>query len=62
VHSDHSSPHRRHERVLAGSFNYTQPANDENIVLGSVFPKIEKITANAPCKTLATHLKGEIDS
>ena len=51
--------------VVAGSFNYTQPANDyndENIfVLGSVFPKVEKITVNAQaCEELAKHLKAEI--
>ena len=44
--------------VVAGSFNYTAPANeynDENIfVLGSVFPKVEKITVNkAACQALA---------
>ena len=34
--------------VVAGSFNYTQPANDYNdenlFVLGSVFPKVEDIS------------------
>jgi PLD-like domain len=36
--------------VVAGSFNYTEPANDYNdenlFVLGSVFPKVEKIVVD----------------
>ena len=54
-----SSPHHDKRGVRVG-LSY----NDENIVvLGSVFPKVEKITVNAQaCKTLATHLKAEIDS
>jgi phosphatidylserine/phosphatidylglycerophosphate/cardiolipin synthase-like enzyme len=52
--------------VVAGSFNYTQPANefnDENLfVIGSVFPKVEKITVNGDrCKALASHMKREIE-
>jgi phosphatidylserine/phosphatidylglycerophosphate/cardiolipin synthase-like enzyme len=52
--------------VVAGSFNYTQPANgfnDENLfVLGSVLPEVEGITVNeAACQALARHLKAEIE-
>jgi phosphatidylserine/phosphatidylglycerophosphate/cardiolipin synthase-like enzyme len=51
--------------VVAGSFNYTQPANDfndENIfVLGSVLPEYEGVTVDAPaCEAIAKHLKAEI--
>ena len=52
--------------VVAGSFNYTQPANeynDENLfVLGSPFPTVEGITVNAAaCQALAGHMKAEIE-
>ncbi len=51
--------------VVAGSFNYTAPANeynDENIfVLGSVHREVEGIDVAAdPCRDLALHLKSEI--
>jgi phosphatidylserine/phosphatidylglycerophosphate/cardiolipin synthase-like enzyme len=51
--------------VVAGSFNYTAPANeynDENIfVLGSVHPEVEGIdVATNPCRELAGHLRSEI--
>ena len=54
------------ERVVVAGFNYTQPANDyndENIfVLGSVFPKVDKVTVDAQaCRQLAKHLKAEIE-
>lgn len=52
--------------VVAGSFNYTQPANDyndENIfVLGSPFPTVEGISVDKPaCQALARHMKAEIE-
>ena len=52
--------------VVAGSFNYTAPANeynDENIfVLGSVHEEVEGITVAAnPCRDLARHMKAEIE-
>jgi hypothetical protein len=51
--------------TYAGGFNYTQPANDydENLfVLGSVFPKVEKIAVNkGNCQALARHMKTEIE-
>jgi phosphatidylserine/phosphatidylglycerophosphate/cardiolipin synthase-like enzyme len=52
--------------VVAGSFNYTQPANDFNdenlFVIGSVLPKVEDITVDTPaCQALARHLKTEIE-
>jgi phosphatidylserine/phosphatidylglycerophosphate/cardiolipin synthase-like enzyme len=52
--------------VVAGSFNYTAPANeynDENIfVLGSVHDEVEGIDVVAnPCREIARHLKAEID-
>jgi phosphatidylserine/phosphatidylglycerophosphate/cardiolipin synthase-like enzyme len=52
--------------VVAGSFNYTLPANDyndENIfVLGSPFATVEGITVNAAaCQALASHMKAEIE-
>ena len=52
--------------VVAGSFNYTQPANDcndENVfVLGSPFPTVEGITVDAAvCQALASHMTAEID-
>jgi phosphatidylserine/phosphatidylglycerophosphate/cardiolipin synthase-like enzyme len=52
--------------VVAGSFNYTLPANlynDENIfVLGSVHEEVEGLTVEAnPCRQLARHLKTEIE-
>jgi phosphatidylserine/phosphatidylglycerophosphate/cardiolipin synthase-like enzyme len=51
--------------VVAGSFNYTAPANeynDENIfVLGSVHPEVEGINVAAnPCRDIAVHMKTEI--
>ena len=44
--------------VVAGSFNYTQPANDYNdenlFVLGSVSPKVGQVTVDkANCEALA---------
>jgi len=52
--------------VVAGSFNYTQPANDYNdenlFVIGSVFPKVENIEVDlAECQALAKHMKAEIE-
>lgn len=52
--------------VVAGSFNYTAPANeynDENIfVIGSVHQEVEGIDVVAnPCREIARHLKAEID-
>jgi phosphatidylserine/phosphatidylglycerophosphate/cardiolipin synthase-like enzyme len=52
--------------VVAGSFNYTQPANDyndENIfVLGSVFRETHGIAVAAdPTGDLARHMKAEIE-
>jgi phosphatidylserine/phosphatidylglycerophosphate/cardiolipin synthase-like enzyme len=52
--------------VVAGSFNYTQPANaynDENIfVLGSPLDEVEGITVDhAACEALGKHLKAEIE-
>ena len=52
--------------VVAGSFNYTAPANeynDENIfVLGSVHTEVEGIeVAPQPCREVARHLKAEIE-
>jgi phosphatidylserine/phosphatidylglycerophosphate/cardiolipin synthase-like enzyme len=51
--------------VVAGSFNYTKPANefnDENIfVLGSVFKEVETVSVQAtPCQVLARYMKAEI--
>ena len=52
--------------VVAGSFNYTAPANeynDENIfVIGSVHAEVEGIdVVPQPCRAIARHLKAEID-
>jgi phosphatidylserine/phosphatidylglycerophosphate/cardiolipin synthase-like enzyme len=52
--------------VVAGSFNYTQPANDYNdenlFVLGSVRPKTEGVVVSAQaCQELALHMKAEIE-
>ncbi len=52
--------------VVAGSFNYTAPANefnDENIfVVGSVHAEVEGIgVAEQPCRAIAEHLKAEIE-
>ncbi|MFI7062626.1 phospholipase D-like domain-containing protein [Kribbella sp. NPDC050124] len=52
--------------VIAGSFNYTLPANDyndENIfVLGSVHDEVEGIAVDADtCRKLGRHLKAEIE-
>lgn len=52
--------------VVAGSFNYTKPANefnDENIfVLGSVFSEVEGVEVGAsPSRALAKHMKAEIE-
>lgn len=51
--------------VVAGSFNYTAPANeynDENIfVIGSVHEEVEGISVNREhCRQLAQHVKAEI--
>jgi phosphatidylserine/phosphatidylglycerophosphate/cardiolipin synthase-like enzyme len=52
--------------VIAGSFNYTAPANeynDENIfVLGSVHAEVEGIPVEVtPCRQLGRHMKAEIE-
>lgn len=52
--------------VVAGSYNYTQPANeynDENIfVLGSTHQEVEGVAVSAsPCRDLAVHMKQEIE-
>ena len=52
--------------VVAGSFNYTAPANeynDENIfVLGSVYPEVDGITVDAQaCGDLARSMKAEVE-
>jgi phosphatidylserine/phosphatidylglycerophosphate/cardiolipin synthase-like enzyme len=52
--------------VVAGSFNYTQPANDYNdenlFVLGSGFPKAEQLTVDkAACQALGRFMKAEIE-
>jgi phosphatidylserine/phosphatidylglycerophosphate/cardiolipin synthase-like enzyme len=52
--------------VVAGSFNYTAPANeynDENIfVIGSVHDEVEGIgVAPSPCREIARHMKAEIE-
>jgi phosphatidylserine/phosphatidylglycerophosphate/cardiolipin synthase-like enzyme len=52
--------------VVAGSFNYTLPANDyndENIfVLGSPFDTVENINVDhATCEQLGKHMKAEIE-
>jgi phosphatidylserine/phosphatidylglycerophosphate/cardiolipin synthase-like enzyme len=52
--------------VIAGSFNYTQPANDyndENIfVIGSPYDTVGDITVNGQhCQAIAQHLRAEID-
>jgi phosphatidylserine/phosphatidylglycerophosphate/cardiolipin synthase-like enzyme len=52
--------------VIAGSFNYTAPANefnDENIfVVGSVHAEVEGIeVAEQPCRVIARHLKAEVE-
>ncbi len=52
--------------VVAGSFNYTQPANDYNdenlFVIGSPHEEVEGIAVEAdPVREIATHLRGEID-
>jgi phosphatidylserine/phosphatidylglycerophosphate/cardiolipin synthase-like enzyme len=51
--------------VVAGSFNYTEPANDyndENIfVLGSVDPVSHGVAvAERPVEAIARHMKAEI--
>lgn len=53
--------------MIAGSFNYTQPANDYNdknlFVLGSGLPKVDQITVDkAACQALAQQMKAEIES
>jgi phosphatidylserine/phosphatidylglycerophosphate/cardiolipin synthase-like enzyme len=52
--------------VVAGSFNYTLPANDyndENIfVLGSPFDEVEDITVDhTACEQLGKHMKTKIE-
>ena len=54
------------EIVVAGSFNYTEPANafnDENIfVLGSTHKEVEGIDVEmTPTRQLARHFKREIE-
>jgi phosphatidylserine/phosphatidylglycerophosphate/cardiolipin synthase-like enzyme len=52
--------------VVAGSFNYTQPANDFNdenlFVLGSPLPEVAGVSVNAAnSQALAGHMKAEIE-
>ena len=52
--------------VVAGSFNYTEPANefnDENIfVMGSTHAEVEGVDVESnPCRQLAIHMKQEIE-
>src|SRR6266511_4204631 len=52
--------------VVAGSFNYTEPANeynDENIfVLGSTHAEVAGVDVGAnPCRQLAIYMKQEIE-
>jgi phosphatidylserine/phosphatidylglycerophosphate/cardiolipin synthase-like enzyme len=52
--------------VVAGSFNYTEPANaynDENIfVMGSTHAEVAGVDVEAnPCRQLARHFKAEIE-
>jgi phosphatidylserine/phosphatidylglycerophosphate/cardiolipin synthase-like enzyme len=52
--------------VVAGSFNYTMPANDFNdenlFVLGSPHAEVEGMPVEAdPVKDLAVHVRGEIE-
>lgn len=52
--------------VVAGSFNYTEPANefnDENIfVMGSTHAEVSGVEVEAnPCRELAIHMKQEIE-
>jgi phosphatidylserine/phosphatidylglycerophosphate/cardiolipin synthase-like enzyme len=52
--------------VVAGSFNYTQPANDFNdanlFVLGSPFPEVAGVNVDAAnSQALAGHMKAEIE-
>ena len=52
--------------VVAGSFNYTQPANDFNdenlFVLGSPLPVVAGVAVDAAnTKVLARHMKAEIE-
>jgi phosphatidylserine/phosphatidylglycerophosphate/cardiolipin synthase-like enzyme len=52
--------------VVAGSYNYTEPANsynDENIfVLGSTHAEVAGVDVQAnPCRELAVHMKREIE-
>jgi phosphatidylserine/phosphatidylglycerophosphate/cardiolipin synthase-like enzyme len=53
-------------RVSAGSFNYTQPANDYNdenlFVVGSPHSEVEGIDVLAdPIREIALHLRAEIE-
>ena len=52
--------------VVAGSFNYTEPANDYNdenlFVIGSCAAKAEQVTVDqAECRALGLHMKAEIE-
>ena len=52
--------------VIAGSFNYTAPANeynDENLfVIGSPHEEVEGITVELdPVRDIATHMRAEIE-
>jgi phosphatidylserine/phosphatidylglycerophosphate/cardiolipin synthase-like enzyme len=52
--------------VVAGSFNYTEPANDYNdenlFVIGSPHEEAEGIAVEAdPIRDIATHMRGEIE-
>jgi phosphatidylserine/phosphatidylglycerophosphate/cardiolipin synthase-like enzyme len=52
--------------VVAGSFNYSEPANaynDENLfVIGSPHEEVEGIAVEAdPVREIATHMRAEIE-
>jgi phosphatidylserine/phosphatidylglycerophosphate/cardiolipin synthase-like enzyme len=52
--------------VVAGSFNYTKPANEYNdetlFVIGSPHTEVEGISVEAdPVKTVAGHFRDEIE-
>jgi phosphatidylserine/phosphatidylglycerophosphate/cardiolipin synthase-like enzyme len=52
--------------VVAGSFNYTQPANDYNdenlFVIGSPHEEVGGIEVEAdPVRDIATYVRGEIE-
>ena len=52
--------------MVAGSFNYTQPANDYNdenlFVLGSPLPEVAGVVVDdSKTRALARHMKAEIE-